>query len=74
MHNHAHADKPYKNVFGPQQNNVSSIIRGFKGAYTNRIKMKTNIIHFPWQSRFYDRIIRNDRALYTVRKYIRKIR
>jgi len=62
---------PYKNEFGPQRNNVASIIRGFKGVCTNRIKSETPIVHFAWQPRFYDRIIRDERGIYAVRQYIR---
>ena len=32
----------YKNKFGPQSNNLSSIIRGFKGAVTDFIRYKYN--------------------------------
>ena len=42
----------YKNKFGPQRNNLSSIIRGFKGATTKRCHMCN--LNFTWQSRFYD--------------------
>lgn len=31
------SDHPYKNAFGPQSNNISAIIRGFKGATTKQI-------------------------------------
>ncbi len=60
----------YNNTFGPQRNNVASIIRGFKGVTTKRIHMETNYSDFAWQSRFYDRIIRNEYALYAARQYI----
>ena len=51
---------------------LSEIIRGFK---TFSAK-KMNILNGTpgtkrWQSRFYDRIIRNEKELYNVRKYIR---
>jgi hypothetical protein len=29
-----------------------------------------NDIHFKWQARFFDRIIRNEKELYNIRKYI----
>jgi putative transposase len=59
----------HKNKFGPQINNLSSIIRGFKGATTNRIhQMSLNI--FAWQPRFHDHIIRNDTSLNKIREYI----
>jgi REP element-mobilizing transposase RayT len=50
-------------------NNLSNIIRGFKGACTKRIHLN-NIKSFSWQSRFYDHIIRNEKDLYRIREYI----
>jgi putative transposase len=65
---HCHASLPYKNKFGPQRNNLSSIIRGFKSSTTVRIR---SIKHkFSWQSRFYDHIIRNEKSLSKIREYI----
>ncbi len=57
------------NTFGPQSKNLGSIIRAFKIAvqtYANQ-----NNITFAWQPRYYDRIIRNERELNNVRRYIR---
>ena len=59
----------YKNKFGPQKNNLASIIRGFKGMVTKRVHM-CGYDNFAWQSRFHDRIIRNDRELNRIREYI----
>jgi putative transposase len=59
----------YKNRFGPQINNLSSIIRGFKGVVTKRVHM-CGYDDFRWQSRFYDHIIRNDESLQKIREYI----
>ena len=58
----------YKNKFGPQRNNLSSIIRGFKGATTKRCHMCN--LNFTWQSRFYDHVIRNNKSLNKIREYI----
>lgn len=58
----------YQNKFGPQSKNLSSIIRGFKIGVTKFAK--NNNIVFAWQSRFHDRIIRNDDELNRIRKYI----
>ena len=60
----------YKNKFGPQSNNLSAIIRGFKGAATKIIRQKFFNINFAWQQRFHDRIIRNDNELNRIRKYV----
>ena len=60
--------EPYKNKFGGQSKNLSSIIRGFKIAVTTYAR-KHNI-DFAWQERFYDRIIRDNNGLNNVRTYI----
>jgi len=65
--NIASLQTPYKNKFGPQSKNLSSIVRGFKigvTKYTNQ-----NNIDFQWLSRFHDHIIRNEQSLYNIRKY-----
>ncbi len=59
----------YKNSFGSQKNNLSSIIRGFKGATTRRIR-QSGFHDFAWQPRFYDRIIRNDTEVERISDYI----
>ena len=60
----------YKNKFGPQINNLSSIIRGFKGACTKQINKIKPIENFIWQTRFHDHIIRNEKSLNRIRQYI----
>lgn len=50
-------------------NNLSYIMRGFKGSCTKRIHLTGNII-FKWQPRFYDHIIRNENDLHRIRTYI----
>ena len=55
--------------FAPQSKNLGSIIRGFKAgvkSYATR-----NQIEFEWQTRYYDRIIRDDEALFSISRYIR---
>ena len=58
----------YKNKFGPQSKNLSSIIRGFKIGVTKYVN--NGDINFSWQPRFHDRIIRNKKELNAIRKYI----
>lgn len=56
------------NKFGPQKNNLASVIRGIKSAvksYANK-----NNIHFAWQSRYHDRIIRDHHELNRIAEYI----
>lgn len=56
------------NAFGPQLKNIGSIIRGYKIGATKWCTMQN--INFSWQHRFYDHIIRDNRELYRIRKYI----
>ncbi len=65
-----HTSQPYHNIFGPQRNNISSIICGFKATVTKRIHMELDQWNFAWQPRFHDHIIHDERALYNIRQYI----
>jgi len=64
-------NKPYKNKFGPQKNNISSIIRGFKSTTNKQINKLVGNNYFSWQSRFWDHVIRNEESLFKIRQYIR---
>jgi len=55
--------------FGPQSQNLASIIRGFKIGVKNLCR--ENNLYFQWQERFHDHIIRNDIELENMRRYIR---
>jgi putative transposase len=77
MPDHVHAilfiNKPDKvnwelNKFGAQRNNLASIVRGYKSSV--KAYATTNSIEFSWQSRYYDRIIRNEKEYLNVKKYI----
>ena len=69
-HRNASLHEEYKNKFGPQINNISSIIRGFKGEVTNNINSHFPNICFAWQPRFYDHVVRSEKELDTIRRYI----
>jgi putative transposase len=56
------------NKFGPQKNNLASIIRGFKGCATKRIR-ETGF-DFGWQTRYYEHVIRDEKSLGEIRLYI----
>ena len=57
-----------KNKFGPQSENLPSIIRGFKSAVTiNARKINPD---FAWQPRYYDIIIQDKKSYNRIRKYI----
>ena len=53
----------------PIKNSLSVIVNQFKGSL-KRWCNKNGYTNFSWQSRFYDRIIRNEKELYNIRKYI----
>lgn len=56
------------NKFGPQSKNLASVIRGFKIGVTKYAR--ENNIPFAWQTRFYDRIVRNTDELNGISQYI----
>lgn len=62
-------DMKYHNSFGPQSKNLGSIIRGFKSAVTSFAK--SNNLDFGWHPRYHDIIIRDEKCLDNVRRYIR---
>ena len=56
--------------FGPQKDNLASIIRGFKSSVVRAVR-KLNP-DFAWQTRFHDRIVRDNDALERIRNYIQE--
>ena len=54
--------------FGPQSNNLGSVIRGIKSAVTHFAQQ--NGIPFAWQSRYHDHIIRNHAEMNRIAEYI----
>jgi putative transposase len=55
----------------PVRGSIPTIVRSFKSAATKRIHEICNKRSSPiWQSRFFDRIIRNDRELNNINDYI----
>ncbi len=56
------------NHFGPQKQNLASVIRGYKSGLT--MLSQELKIPFKWQSRYYDTVIRNDDHLSEAREYI----
>ena len=59
LRNNQPNNKP-QNKFGPQSQNLASIIRGYKTGVKKQAAM--NNINFTWQSRFHDPIIRNNKS------------
>lgn len=57
-----------KNKFGPQSQNLASIIRGFKVGVTKNARQINP--QFSWQSRFHDSIIRDRKSYERISRYI----
>ncbi len=73
MHGILFINKPDKvsweiNKFGAQSKNLASILRGYKSSVTTYAT--TNEIEFSWQSRYYDRVIRNEKEYLNIKGYI----
>jgi REP element-mobilizing transposase RayT len=78
MPNHVHGiliiDKPDggggqgPNRFGPQSQNLGSIVRGYKIGVTKYAR-KHNV-PFKWQARYHDRVIRDEGEYERIRTYI----
>jgi len=79
MPNHVHGvlyfDKPeyefrihHPNQFAPQSQNLASVIRGYKASVKKYATL--NNIEFAWQARYHDHIIRTERELQAIRRYI----
>jgi REP element-mobilizing transposase RayT len=60
-------DQP-KNKFGPQSQNLASIVRGFKIGVTKYARQHQ--IEFAWQARYHDHIVRNAAECQRIRTYI----
>jgi putative transposase len=79
MPNHVHGiitiNNPDEDPFLKQKDfrirprSLSTVVAGFKSAVTKRCREIDPTLHV-WQSRFFDRIIRNEYELHNVREYI----
>jgi REP element-mobilizing transposase RayT len=57
--------------FGPSSRSLGSFIAGYKAVVTSRIRSRLGNFSFNvWQQNYYDQIIRNQKHLYRVRRYI----
>lgn len=56
------------NRFGPQSQNLASIVRGYKIGVTQYAHQ--NDIPFSWQDRYHDHVIRNEGEYNRIRQYI----
>jgi REP element-mobilizing transposase RayT len=62
------SSKPSYNKFGPQSENLASIIRGYKIGVTKFAK--TIYPEFAWQPRYHDHVIRDIKSFKRIQKYI----
>ena len=58
------------NKFGPQSQNLASIVRGYKIGVTKFSRL--NGIPFTWQARYHDRVIRNAAEYSHISQYIQQ--
>ncbi len=63
-------DNPMSAI-SPKAGSLGAIIRSYKAAVTRWARHHGHH-DFAWQARFYDRIIRDDDALHSIRQYIRE--
>ena len=56
------------NTFGPQSQNLASVVRGYKAATKKYATL--NSLEFAWQPRYHDRVVRLDELMVT-RRYIK---
>ncbi len=61
---------PQMSKISPKPKSLSTIVGSFKSVSTKTIHQKFPETNFAWQPRFYDRIIRNEKELDKIRKYI----
>lgn len=59
-----------RNRFGPQSQNLASVVRGYKIGVTKFSRQKE--ISFGWQERYHDHVIRNDDEHNRIRYYIQQ--
>ena len=61
-------DDGKQKTISPQKGSLATVIRGFKSAITKYARERG--IAFAWQTRFYDRIVRNQNELNAIVEYI----
>ncbi len=61
----------FKEQFGvPRSGSLSTIVRSFKSAVTNRVHSEMLLAGPVWQPRYYDHVIKDDRDYYFTEQYI----
>ena len=65
-------ETPYMvSLQGNKQHSLGDVIGKYKAAVTRQSR-KMGYKQYHWQPRFYDRIIRNERELFQIRKYVQQ--
>jgi hypothetical protein len=73
LHPHKEEVSEEKEPNGPSARSLSAMIGGFKAAVTTRIDEHRGTPGAPvWQSRYHDRILRNEREWRARREYVRR--
>lgn len=61
----------YYSKISPKKGSLGSVVRSFKSAVTKRVNEELGKNLFRWQSRYYDVIIKDNRQLKIIRRYIK---
>ena len=64
-------DENFRPLLQKHNTNLSNVIKGFKIGVKKWCN-ETGNPNFKWQRSFYERIIRNEKELYNIRKYIQQ--
>jgi len=57
-------------AISPKSGSLSTIIRSYKSACSKHIRIQFPDFNFAWQSRYHDRVIRNEREYHGIVNYI----
>ena len=60
----------FMSQISPKKGSVSTVVRSYKSSCTNKINRMNPGLNFKWQTRFYDRIIREQKSHQSIRQYI----
>ena len=69
LHTPSPQDKSIMSNISPKAGSLSTIIRSYKSAVTRLCGLQ-GVKQFAWQTRFYDHIIRDEKSLRNIRRYI----
>ena len=72
-HTSKHVQSTRKTTFASPSGTIGAIVRGIKSTSTKQINLLRNSPGIPvWQRNYYERIVRDEKALFAIRNYIRK--